>query len=120
MNRARERRRQLARLRNLIARHTSKPRGDYPGWPGDMEWVDGRSPEFPGLRGWALQCWQWHPHKTNRPHWLVDGVSCNLSKIPPGTWLLRRPGDGFTLWDKLTPEQYRRWKNWRPTHVKAV
>lgn len=119
MRRARERRRQLARLRNLIERHTPKPRGDHPGWPGDMRWVDGHHPDFPSLRGWALQCWQWHPHKTNRPHWLVDGVSIDLSATPPGTWLLRRPGDAWDLWATLTDEQFKIWSTWRPSRVGA-
>lgn len=120
MRRARERRRQLKRLHNLIYRNTPSPRGDWPGWPSDQVEVAGHHPDYPHLRGWVLQCWQWDPRKTNHPHWLIDGVSCDLAALPVGTWLLRRVGDAFNLWGMLTPEQFKEWSEWRPTRVKPA
>jgi hypothetical protein len=118
MRRARERRRQFARLHNLVERNTTKPHGDYPGWPWDMVEVAGHHPDWPHLRGWILQCWQWHPRKTNRPHWLVDGLSVKLlAEVPVGTWLLRRVGDGFVLRGMLSPEDFKEWSTWRPSRV---
>lgn len=120
MRRALERRRQLTRLHNLIYRKTTGPRGDWSGFPSDVITVDGHHPNYPQLRGWALQCWQWDPAKTNRPYWVIDGITIDLSKLPPGSWLLRRMGDGPTLWATLPDEQFQEWKSWRPTRVKPA
>lgn len=121
MRRSRERRRQLARLHNLRVRLTPKPRGDYPGWPSDVREVAGHHPDWPQLWGWIFNCWQWHPRKTNRPHWLVEGLSVKLlAEVPVGTWLIRRSGDGPFLYGMLSPEDFKVWSEYKPTRVDRI
>lgn len=80
----------------------------------DWSWgvtADGHNPapQWRHLYGWCFTAWQYQPGRV-RPWWLVVLDEEVFGQMPPGTWLLRRPGDVWPF-GSMTDDQYRAWQH---------
>lgn len=119
MSRLAQRRRALRRWRyRQRYTHLTLPRGDWHGWPSSVREVYGHSPEYPRLRGWIFNAWQFDPNLTNTPYWWVPQFA-ELHGIRRGDWVLRRVGDAG-LFAVLSPAHFDRWQSYDPQAARAV
>lgn len=98
--------------------HLTIPRGDYPGWPSDMQEAAGHHPDYPALRGWIFTAWRYQPWKPNPPWWWIGYYAEQLA-VQPGDWVLRRPADPG-IYAVLTHEQFTRWQSYCPRTKQEV